>query len=243
VYAVNSILGAAAQHGSLKALYLNNADLSLDMALDELVSLAITNRYSSVYLGVCLLPAAPLPALTRLIKSGALEEFLLQLRPELDLLADAQSVPAFFDSLKRLRRVYLNSLQLEDLGPSLLSALSESASLKALGLSDAQFPTAEAQLVFGEGLAQLVAKSVTLDYLDLDDCALSSEALQPFFAVLGTSKTLQTLKCSGNDIDAGFSSFILPAVKLNTSLRTLVFDQPDIPELVEAEALVKARNG
>ena len=35
---------------------------------------------------------------------------------------------------------------------------------------------------------------------------------------------------------------ILPAVKFNTSLRTLSFNQPEIPELVEAEALVKARN-
>jgi hypothetical protein len=34
----------------------------------------------------------------------------------------------------------------------------------------------------------------------------------------------------------------LPAVKLNMSLRKLEFKKPNIPALVEAEALVKARS-
>jgi hypothetical protein len=60
----------------------------------------------------------------------------------------------------------------------------------------------EAQLAFGDGLAQLVATSAALDILQISGCGLSSEALQPLFAAIGSSRSLQSLFCSGNHIDA-----------------------------------------
>ena len=76
-----------------------------------------------------------------------------------------------------------------------------------------------------------------LDYLDIRECGLSSEALQPLFAAIGNSRSLRTLYCSGNVIDAECArDIVLPAVRRNTSLQTMVIDQPDILELVEVKA-------
>jgi hypothetical protein len=242
-FAVDAILAAAANHESLKHLCLQNADLSTAAALNSVVDLAIARRFYAVRLVQCRLPEAPLPALTRLINGGALTDFLVQSLPGYNHLADAQSVPAFFEALQRLRNVQLFHLQLNDHGPALLAALSQSARLTTLGLWNALLLSPEAQLAFGEGLAQLVATSATLHYLNINDCGLASEALTSLFAAISNSRSLQTLRCSGNDIDADCArNVVLPAVLRNTSLRTLEFEQLDIPELVEVEALVRARN-
>ena len=89
---------------------------------------------------------------------------------------------------------------------------------------------------------RLIATSTTLTHLDIGQCTLPFEALRPLFIAVGRSKTLRLLRCDGNDIDAAVARFlILPMIQRNTSLRWLTFNQPDIPELVQAEALVAAR--
>jgi hypothetical protein len=243
LYAADAILAAAATHGSLKRLFLMEADLSTAATLDALVDLAIARRFSAVGIAQCSFPAAPLPALTRMIAHGALEEFNAWPRTAGELLADAQSVPAFFEALKRLEVIYFFATRFEEHARLLLTELSRSTSLTLLTLSGAQLPTRESQLALSEGLAQLVSGCKTLTNLGLSFTRLSRESLQSLFAVVGSSNELRNLRLRDNGIDAETArDVILPAVKLNTSLRTLVFDQPDIPELVEAEALVKARN-
>ena len=163
--------------------------------------------------------------------------------PGLHFLDDAQSVPAFFDALKRLQRLSLVGFTIGAHGQHLLHALSESSSLTTLRLTGSKLTTPEAKLAFGEALALLLLKTTSLEVLVLRDCELSTAALQPMFAAFGSSKTLRELDCSGNDFSSQFALWaVLPAVRLNTSLRELVFNKADIPALVEAEALVKARS-
>jgi hypothetical protein len=178
-FSVDAFLAAAATHGSLKNLHLHCADLSTAATLDSLVDLAIARSYTMLCLSLCRLPDAPLPALTRLINEGSLEWFGVRPVPGFDLLADAQSVPAFFDALKRLQRVSFWYCTFgEVLGRDLLQVLSESSCLKSISLEGVKLSTPEAKLAFGEALARLLLKTATLEVLFLNGCCLSTEALQ-----------------------------------------------------------------
>jgi Ran GTPase-activating protein (RanGAP) involved in mRNA processing and transport len=97
----------------------------------------------------------------------------------------------------------------------------------------------EAQLAVGEALGRLVAAESALTSLNLNTCRLGDAGVGPLFTALAHNTTLHTLDLSYNSISRECArEMVLPAVRANTSLRELEFDQPDNPELVEAEQLV-----
>ena len=92
-------------------------------------------------------------------------------------------------------------------------------------------------------LGRLVAAESALLSLRLSDCKLGNEGLRPVFEALSRGSGLGSLHCEGNGVSREFArGVVLPAVRANASLRKLEFGQPEMPELVEAEALVNARN-
>jgi hypothetical protein len=71
-------------------------------------------------------------------------------------------------------------------------------------------------------------------------CHLDDAGVGPLFAALAQNTTLRKLDLEENDISRECArDVVLPAVRANTTLRELLFGQPDIPELVEAEVLVR----
>ena len=81
-----------------------------------------------------------------------------------------------------------------------------------------------------------------LTYLDLAFCHLGDAGVGPLFASLAQNTMLRTLTLFGNGISRECArDVIMPAVRANTSLRELKFGQQLIPELVEAEQLVRGR--
>ena len=103
----------------------------------------------------------------------------------------------------------------------------------------------------GAALGALVAANTpALQVLHIHGSHFGDAGLAPLFDALPRNTHLRTIGCSNNDMSADFArDHFLPAVRANTSLRTLVAslwwgDQEDgvAPlEVLEAEALVAAR--
>jgi hypothetical protein len=93
--------------------------------------------------------------------------------------------------------------------------------------------------------ALIAANTPALTALDVHYCFLGDAGLRPLFAALPGNSHLRTLDCSMNSIsDAFAANVLLPAVRANTSLRTLITYADERPSNAarEAEALVAGRS-
>jgi len=235
-----------AAHDTLNSLGLSDATFDAAVA-NALADAVVTRRLSKVTLSNCSLPAEVLPAITRLLSTGSLEELCL-CSTELGFLENQTALPIFCESL---RAVSLSKLTLCDcsLFISPLSSLSILASFTALSLltelnlSCNELESDEARTAAGIHLAQILAVTPALQTLNVNYCLLHDAGVRPLFAAVARSTTLRSLDCSENEVSAECArDCILPAVQVNTSLRSLVLDDR-IPELRQAMELVKARAG
>ena len=106
----------------------------------------------------------------------------------------------------------------------------------------------------GVALGALVAANTpALTSLNVWAAELGDAGLGPLFDALSRNKHLRELDCAMTGMSAAFArDVVLPAVRANTSLRKLIAsaswadeegnDAEAPPELLEAEALVAARN-
>jgi len=234
----------AATHTSLKRLELWNVRLDSEAALDAVVNLAISQlKYCA--LGACSLSPDSLPGLTRMLESHSLTALIMNNGAPLLLGA---AVPAFCTAL-RTSRLELLMLQdvclwesLED-GLAVLAACTGHSTLRELVLNRNN-QNAPAPAAVGGALAALVASDSVLESLDVSTCSLDDAAMRLIFAAVAGSTRLRELDCSWNDVTAECArEAILPAVRANSSLRILKFEDADIPELLQAVELVSGRLG
>jgi hypothetical protein len=251
-----SMFASVAAHASLTELHLEVVPLHNPAALDAFVDAALSlPLLRTVELGVMdgFSPASA-PALARLLGSGTLTELALYDDGEafLDvpaavLLGDALRANATLTSLT-LFRVNLSGVSANPaVADALLSALRGHTSLQELCIIAHELKyEQEDQLHAGMLLGTLVAADApALTALDVSCCYVSDAGMRPLFEALPGNSHLRQLKCSGNGITDEFArDVLLPAVRANTSLRTLVtheiYEQP-LDAAREAEALVKSR--
>ena len=132
---------------------------------------------------------------------------------------------------------------------AIMRALTGHPTLQELDLNH-NTPTDEAAA--GVALGTLVAaNSPALTRLYVNSAFLGDVGLGPIFDALPCNTHLHTLDCCNTDMSEDFArERFLPAVRANTSLRTLEAsawwdddeDDDAPPEVLEAEALVAARS-
>jgi Ran GTPase-activating protein (RanGAP) involved in mRNA processing and transport len=97
----------------------------------------------------------------------------------------------------------------------------------------------------GTSLGALVAANApALTMLNVSSCALGDEGLGPLVDALAANTHLQTLNCSGNGMSKAFAfDRLLPAVRANTSLRSLTLHDDDVesPGMRVIERMVAER--
>jgi Ran GTPase-activating protein (RanGAP) involved in mRNA processing and transport len=147
----------------------------------------------------------------------------------------------------------LTALVLTDVGlwrdaaaaTALMGALTAHPRLRLLDLSRNNAHIFEHGAWVGAALAALVrANAPALQTLRMYDCLLGDAAMGPVVEALRHNTHLTKLNCSGNTLRPYFArNRLLPAVRVNTSLRELVAADEGFPDhaLREAEALVAAR--
>ncbi len=241
---VLALAAAMPSHASLQEIVLESIVLDTAVKLDAVVQAALTQCLRAVWISNSGLTAASLPALVRLCGSSTL--MFLCLNGGAALLPD---VPAAVGDALRANR--LTSLVLANLdiwrdpavGTALLGALAGHPSLASLVVSCMPLP-AEHQAVAGAAFGALVAANApALHELCLWWSRLGDDAWGPLFDALPGNTHLRRL--SRRDHDAHLSEAfardrLLPAVRANTSLRTLRTGL-DWQSAVEAEDLVDRR--
>jgi hypothetical protein len=235
---------AAATHEGLQGLELACIPLSVAQ-LQAVVDAAVQRQMTGLSFYRCSLGPEHLPQLARLLAIPSLWTLYVY-NDEQPLIVD-DGVPAFCAALRasHLRKLILDDVLLFNTLPdglAVLDALTGHRSMEEFDLYSNPAPLPEAQQAVGEALGRLVAAESALTYLDMYYCDLGDAGVGPLFAALAQNTTLRTLKIAYNDISRECArDVVLPAVRANASLRELQFWQPDIPELVEAEELVRGR--
>ena len=244
---VPALAAALASHEPLSGASLVNIPLPTFALLDSFVSAAIQLQLRRIFLFECDLAPQSLPSLTRLLTAGAVE----------DLSIVANTTPIFVGETvgpfcAALRASQLSTVNLgdNDMWESLddaalvIAALTGHPTIKRLDLSENFAGNPAARLAAGTMLASLVAGTGSvLEHLDVSYSDLGNEGAGRLLWAVAASDTLLELRGIGNGISAAYARvFILPAVHANASLRELTLRGiGDVPELVEAEALVRAR--
>jgi hypothetical protein len=247
---VLSLAADFAAHASLRRVVLSNAPLGALAALDAVVNAALACQLASLCFWFCRLSPASAPALVRLLGGGALKaleinqfEQLLD-GPSAALLGDALRANATLTSLNFHAELWRDA----DVAAALLGALTGHRSVRTLKLSSNHVLEVQCAAA-GAALGALVAANApALQKLDVSMCNLGDAGLRPLFEALPANTHLRTLNVSYNNMSAAFArDVLLPAVRANTSLRTLhaathFFAEPLALKLLnEAEALVRAR--
>jgi hypothetical protein len=241
------VVARLALHALLTRLNLWSVHLDSQPALNAVVNLAIS-QLQRLQLDHCRLSPASLPALTRLLErgsgsaGGSLTELIYN---NIYPLLEGAGVPAFCAALRasRLVKLTLNSMRLFDSledGLAVVAACTGHPTLRELDLIRNRVNAVAAPAV-GAALAALVAANSELQSLNVSLCYLGDDAARPLFAAVAGNTHLRTLDFSDNGISAECArQAVLPAIQANTSLRKLSF-YSGIPELQQAEALVRAR--
>jgi hypothetical protein len=243
-----SVLEVAADlaaHTSLKRVMLYNAPLHTLAALDAVVDAALARRLESVCFLVCRLSSVGAPALVRLLGSGTLTELSID---QSEILPDGPST-ALLDALRANSTITSLAVHTDfwrdmDAAAALLSALTGHSSLHTLNFSSNRVMGGAAAV--GAALSTLIlANAPALTDLDVSCCSLGDAGLRPLVAALPANTHLRTLSVVYTNMSGAFArNVLLPAVRANTSLRTLrARDYGDHPGAVEATALVAARGG
>ena len=248
---VPALAAAMASHRSLYSAVLDVIPLTHVAALDAVVSAFVSGRLQEVSLLDCGLTPQSLPSLTRLLTEG--ECYVLTLgcsQPDGKPLFVGDAVRPFCAALRasQLELLILAGVRLwesmED-AALLMDALAGHPTLHTVVVVNNRVAaTPDAQRAAGEMLARLVSASLLC--LDVRNCGLGDDGVEPLCTALAASALLRLLMCSGNGVSAACArQHVLPAVRANASLRELTLcDEADaaaIPELAQAEALVRAQ--
>jgi hypothetical protein len=251
-----SLFADVAAHASLVELRLYRAQLDVPAVLDAFVDAALSlPLLRTVQLVACGLSPASAPALARLLGSGTLTALTIHISESSDASLDAPVAVLLGDALRAnttLTSLTLGSAQLwsdRAAVAALLGALTGHASLRQLGVIADGYPSDEDHLLHAGALlgALIAADAPALTALDVRYSHLGDAGLRPLFQALPGNSHLRTLDCSTNFISPAFAAHVLlPAVRANTSLRTLItrsFYEPQLDAAREAEALVARRFG
>jgi hypothetical protein len=239
---------------TLTRLVLDSVPLRTAAALDAVVAAALARRLSSVHLWFCHLTVAAVPALARLLGGGALRTLSLCCGDD-DALLDAPTAPLLSAALRAsatLESLTLTEVRLWHDGAAataVLAALTAHPSLRTLDVSRNGPVGAAVAAALG---ALVAANAPALAELDVSGDDVAQEGLAPLLDALLRNTHLRVLACEYNRAGAT-AAFVrqrlLPAVRANSSLRTLKACPDDeaaqseaLALLRQAEALVAARN-
>ena len=254
--------GRAQQLLSLKLLCV---DLAAPGALDAVLDALRACHVERLTLVLCLVPhESTTPALVRLLSDvercpsdmAMLKFSAVEWRPPVVAqLADALRANT---RLTKLALSGMGILQRAAVFEPLLRALAGHASLQALDLTDTIEPVDRAAA--GRAIASLVAANApALEALSIATCFLGPRALATIAAALPANTHLHTLQACCNGANVAAAAAMAPAVRANTSLRSLLLTYTDeeraeqglddfgaaedaVPALRALEALVSARN-
>jgi hypothetical protein len=259
---------AVATHASLTSLMLWEAPQlgRVPAALDAVVDAALARQLTRVEFIDCMLTPACVPALARLLSGTWLTRLQVCIFEDGSYtpLLDAPSATLLSDALRA--NATLTELVLHTVGlwldPSaavaLLSALTAHPSIRELDISGTDFEQEERQPWDGEseGVASALGALVAADApalteLRVHSARLGAAGLRPLLEALRRNSQLRVLDVAGNGVSESFAAdVLLPAVRVNTSLRKLRADAwyagdcggaIQLRECTEAVALVAAR--
>jgi hypothetical protein len=220
-----------AAHGALSELLVAHAAFEVPALLDAFVDAALSlPLLRTVRLLACSLSPTSAPPLARLLGSSMLTE--LNIQDDNQVLLDAPAGMLLGDALRANATLTALTLHRTHLwtdhaaAAALLGALTGHASLRQLRI---MFDVAGALLLeenrlhAGALLGALVAADApALTALTVSNSLLSDDGLRPLFEALPANSHLQELDCSYNEMSEAFArDVLLPAVRANTSLRTL----------------------
>ena len=243
----------SSRHASLRQLCLFDVSLRTPAALDALTSAVASSALPSLWLVGCGLSPTSVPALERMLRRGALT--LLELSNQNDHLLDAPAAIQLADAIAAchtLLKLKLVQVQFWDdavVAAVMMRAVTGHPSLQVLHLSLNDPPDPAAA---GAALGALVAAGApVLHELHIEYSPLLGDAaLRPLLDALAHNTHLRVLDCCNTGMSEAFARDVfLPAVRANTSLRTLRAsdlwggeeDGAAPPAVLEAEALVAAR--
>ena len=250
-HAVLDFAAALPSHrGKIKVLTVYKAPLRNGAVANALMRGVAEADVSYVSFENCHLAPASLPVLTRLLQAGCREGLDIN-NYEHALFEAGPDLTSFCHTLRSstLQTLRLSTCDLwrdRTAAGELLAALVGHLTLRELtllfsGVGD----TDDARRAAGEQIASLITHNSALQKLDLSWSFLGDAGLAPIFEALPCSSTLKELLFYDEIIGREFArDVILPAVRANTSLRTLrihVFGRTGVPELTEAQDIVAAR--
>ncbi len=237
----------AAAHTWLTGLLLCSAILH-GAALDAVVEAALAKPLSFLELRGCHLSPASVPTLARLLGGNTLTE--LGIANGDRSLLDEPAAALLRDALRAntsLTSLLLQNVDLwdnPDAAAALLAALTGHPRLRAIDLSGNRVDGIAASAALG---ALVAVNATALQQLNISCNELGDTELGPLVEALRHNTYLRSLDCTYNYMSEAFArDRLLPAVRANSSLRTLKVEAPgDIcpsPESAcEAAALVAAR--
>ena len=249
---VLELAAAMPRHASLTKLIVIDVPLGTPAALDAVTAAALACRLHGLVLRRCNLSPASVPALSRVIRNGALTS--VEIDNDSIQLLDAPAAVQLADAIAASRTV--TSVTLADVlfwhdaaAAAVVRALTGHLSVRKLALNHNNAPDKK---FAGVALGALVAANApALLELVLFDSEFGDAGLGPLFDALPHNTHLRVLDCSNTGMSEEFArDCFLPAVQANTSLRKLAAsewwggeeDGDAPPELLEAEALVAARS-
>ena len=204
-------------------LQLRSADFRPPGAFDLLADAVVARRLSYLMLNLCALSPAVVPPLARALRDGALTSLIVA-AGDIAPFLDAAVVPTLRDALRANSTLTSLALVLiprpaADAVAALLGSLVAHRSLRKLVL----FGTPLVADAAGPALAALIAADApALTELNISGCGLGEAGLGAFCDALPHNRHLCQLDLRNNAVPAGFMhARMLPAVRANTSLRTL----------------------
>jgi hypothetical protein len=239
-----SLCAALGAHASLKSLQFCEAYLGAPATLDALVDAALVSLHTLDLVGCDLCPASA-PALARLLRGGTLcalhivgGDVALLDEPAAALLADALRANS---TLTELSLVHARLWHDAAAAAALLGALTAHPSLRTLSCINNH--VAGDATVCGAALGALIAANApALTELDISRCNLGDAGMAPLVNALAANTHLHALNCDGSGMSEAFArDALLPAVRANTGLRSLVISWNDVMAMREAAALIAAR--
>ena len=250
---VLTVAAAVLRHASLRRLRLNDVSLRTPAVLDALAAAVTACALPTLWLVGCGLSPASVSALVRMLRGGLKS---LELDNNDELLLDAPAAMQLADTIAAHRKLlYLRLTNMRfwhdaNAAAALMRALTGHPSLQKLNMSCNNPPDpAAAGAALG---AQVAADAPALSELYIHCSLLLGDAgMRPLLDALAHNTHLLLLECSNTGMSEAFARDVfLPAVRANTSLRTLRAstmwgdDEDGVapPAVLEAEALVAARS-
>ena len=247
-------VAALAKRTGIEVIALMGGNLAGGAMLEDLArAIVFTGAKTTIAFGQCGLTQLALPALTLLLRSNVLWNIGILNRGV--SLFTGPNLPAFCDALRSnssLDRISVDNCDLwaipADAGmvPAALAARTPPFTLTLH--HDRVGETRAQQFAAGTQLAKLITAD-GLTALNLSGCNLGKAGLAPIFEALSRATRLESQELSGELMSREYArDVVLPAVRANTSLQSLTFRYADedeeelLPELIEAQNIVKARN-